>query len=55
MNDQIAQSLGFSDAKEFSQMVSDVDMSTDEKISAFKKWQDEDGTKEGILMLMDSD
>lgn len=51
MNDQIAQSLGFDDAAEFNKLVAGVDMTTPEKLADFKAWQEDDGTKEGILEL----
>lgn len=49
--DEIVKQSGFESEKEFHTMVASVDLSTSEKITAFKKWQNEDGTKEGLLKL----
>lgn len=54
MNDKIAQSLGFADAREFFQMVANADISTPEKIEAFRRWQDESGNKSGLETLQKS-
>jgi hypothetical protein len=51
MNDETAQSFGFADIAEFNRMIAAVDLSTPEKRAAFKSWQDEDGTKTGLVKL----
>lgn len=42
---------GFEDEKQFHSMVSNVDLSTQEKMIAFTDWQENDGTKEGLEKL----
>ena len=49
--EKILQELGFSDEKDFLSLVSGVDITTTEKITAFKNWQDNDGSKSGLLKL----
>lgn len=49
--EEIILQYGFESLKEFNEMVANVDLSSMEKITAFKKWQEEDGTKEGLLKL----
>jgi len=51
MEEKILKELGFEDEQEFFKLVSSVDLSTQEKREAFKKWQEEDGTKEGLIKL----
>lgn len=47
----IVKQLGFESEKEFHSLVAAADLSTPEKETAFKKWQSEDGSKEGLLKL----
>lgn len=47
----LVKQLGFESEKEFHHLVASVDLSTPEKTAAFKKWQDEDGSKGGLLKL----
>jgi hypothetical protein len=49
--DDAVREMGFADEKEFNQLVAAVDISTREKMLAFKHWQYHDGTKEGLLKL----
>lgn len=49
--DEMAKKLGFEGETELNHLVSAVDLSTPDKIVNFKKWQFEDGTKEGLLKL----
>jgi len=49
--EELVKQLGFTDLKEFNRLVVNVDLSTSEKVAAFKKWQMEDGSKEGLLEL----
>lgn len=51
MMDELAQSMGFSDAAELSQLVASVDISAPEKMAAFTQWRESDGTKAGLLAL----
>lgn len=52
VTDEIAQRLGFADGAEFHRLVAAVDLSDARKLAAFKRWQDEDGTKDGLVRLM---
>ena len=47
--------MGFEDEWEFYKTVRLIDISTNEKLKAFKKWQLEDGSKEGLLKLIRKD
>ncbi len=49
--EEMALAMGFESLEEFNRMVSDVDLSTPEKLKSFKDWQENDGTKEGLLKL----
>lgn len=52
--DEIVKALGFADEREFHRLVCCVDLTSPEKVAAFKAWQDEDGTKAGLLALPQS-
>jgi hypothetical protein len=43
--------LGFESASEFYRMVADVDLTSTERIAVFKRWQEHDGTKQGLMRL----
>lgn len=49
--DELVRKAGFESEKEFHGLIASFDLSTPKKYSAFKKWQEEDGTKEGLLKL----
>ena len=51
MSDEDAQSHGFDDAGDFFKMVSGADISTPDKLAAFKIWQESDGSKAGLILL----
>lgn len=51
MDDSDVQRLGFKSLGEFCLLVADVDLSTPERIAAFERWRDEDGTKIGLSVL----
>lgn len=51
MNDEIAKAMGFTSAEEFHRMVAAADISTVPRAAAFKAWQENDGTKEGLARL----
>ncbi len=42
---------GFETVEELRQLIANADISTPEKLAAFERWQDEDGSKEGLLKL----
>jgi len=43
--------LGFESISEMNKLVANVDISNSVKLSAFKKWQMEDGSKQGLIKL----
>ncbi len=49
--DELVKSLGFADAREFHRLVASADITSPEKLTAFKAWQENDGTKAGLLAL----
>lgn len=49
--EQLVQEAGFADLKEFNRMVSLTDISTPDLQHAFRNWQDNDGSKEGLGRL----
>lgn len=49
--EQLIKENGFESEKELHELVSSVDLSTPENLISFKKWQEEDGTKKGLLNL----
>lgn len=49
--EEIVKQYGFESVGEFHRMVADVDLTSAEKIAAFKKWQEDDGTKKGLIAL----
>jgi len=51
MND-FARAFGFKDYQELSEMVDRVDISTPEKLTIFENWKTDDGTKEGLLVIL---
>jgi hypothetical protein len=52
--DAIAQAQGFVNAEEMNKMVSKVDLTTAEGLAAFQTWKEEDGTKAGLVTLLES-
>lgn len=48
---EMALAHGFESEKEFIALVYGADLSTPEKIAAFKVWQKLDGSREGLLRL----
>lgn len=48
---EMAAAHGFESEQEFIALVYGADLSTPEKIAAFKMWQKLDGSKEGLLSL----
>ena len=51
MLDTAVKALGFDSADEFHRMAAGADISTPEKLAAFKAWQENDGTKVGLQRL----
>lgn len=49
-----AKANGFSSSSEMFRLTATADISTPEKLARFKKWQEEDGTKAGLLSLSDT-
>ena len=49
--EEMVKECGFDSFEEFNKMISNVDISTEEKMKKFKKWQYADGTKKGLLKL----
>jgi len=45
------EALGFKNSQEFNRLVSCVDISTEGNLENFKRWQDSDGSKAGLLTL----
>lgn len=52
--DTIAQAVGFENAEEMHRMVAEVDLTTAEGLAAFNQWKAEDGSKEGLVTLLES-
>ena len=49
--EEMVKEYGFDSVQEYHHLVANVDVSTSEKLAAFKTWQIHDGTKEGLLKL----
>lgn len=49
--EDLVREMGFADLREFNRLVSLVDISTPEKMDLFLAWQQNDGTKMGLLKL----
>jgi hypothetical protein len=49
--EEFAKLLGFDSLSQYAKLVYTTDVSTPEKLAAFEKWEEEDGTKEGLLRL----
>lgn len=49
--DTFIQQFGFKDNEEFNKLIAEIDISTQEKLSVFQNWQNNDGTKEGLSKL----
>lgn len=53
--DDFVKKLGFESAKEFHSLMVNVDLSSPDKLKAFKDWKENDGSKEGLLKLPQRD
>lgn len=49
--EKIVKQYGFDSLKEFNRMVVDVDLTSIDKLKAFRDWQENDGTKNGLLKI----
>jgi hypothetical protein len=49
--DAVVKTFGFDGEQDFHRMVATVDIASPEKLSAFRSWQEKDGTKAGLLKL----
>lgn len=52
MMDKLAKENGFLDAEELNKMVANVDLTKPNMLNEFKLWQNNDGTKEGLMKLI---
>lgn len=50
--EELVKECGFDSLDNFNYLINLVDLSTEESIKAFKDWQNYDGTKEGLVMLL---
>jgi hypothetical protein len=50
--EQIYISLGFESAQEYNRLIGSLELETPGQLAAFKKWDAEDGTKEGLEKLI---
>ena len=48
---QIVNELGFESVEEYYRLISNVDLTSSEKLIAFYIWEKEDGTKSGLKKL----
>jgi hypothetical protein len=53
VDEQMIRQLGFDSVADFHSTVAGVDLSTNERFAAFRQWQERDGTKSGLLKLLD--
>lgn len=51
--EQFVLQMGFESLVEFNRLVASVDLQRREHVEAFKRWQDEDGTKAGLVALIE--
>lgn len=50
MEEKDVKELGFESLEEFFKLISSIDLT--KHLLSFKRWQQEDGTKEGLLKLV---
>ncbi len=53
--DQVAKGAGFEDWKELSKLVSKVNLSTIHNLNTFNYWKENDGTKSGLLKIIEEE
>lgn len=51
--DEVVRSQGFRDEQEMSRLVSSVDLSTPQARDAFQEWKMTDGSREGLVSLLE--
>lgn len=50
--EELVKEYGFDSTEDFNQLINLADLSTEESRKAFKEWQKEDGSKDGLLTLL---
>lgn len=50
--EELVKECGFDSLDDFNRLINLADLSTEENRKAFKEWQNEDGTKDGLLTLL---
>ena len=54
--EEFVKEMGFNSLEEFNRLMVNVDINSKEKMKSFIEWKENDGTKEGLLLLFkDSD
>lgn len=51
--EQVVKENGFADETEFHRMVAMVDLSSPYNMASFRRWQFQDGTKQGLLEVIE--
>ena len=49
--EEFVKEMGFDSLEEFNRLVATVDINSKEKMKLFIDWKENDGTKEGLLLL----
>ena len=49
--EEFVKEMGFDSLEEFNRLVATVDINSKEKMKSFINWKENDGTKEGLLLL----
>lgn len=49
--EEFVKEMGFTSLEEFNRLVATVDINSKEKMKSFTDWKENDGTKEGLLLL----
>jgi len=49
--EEFVKEMGFDSLEEFNRLVATVDINSKEKMKSFIDWKENDGTKEGLLIL----
>lgn len=49
--EEFVKEMGFDSLEEFNRLVATVDINSKEKTKSFIDWKENDGTKEGLLLL----
>lgn len=52
--EEILEQYGFKSIEEFNHLVSSVDITDANTLEAFKNWQENDGTKESLLKIINN-